>query len=576
MDAEQIKKQARDENTPPKILAKLAKSKDKEIRRYITENPNTPVEALEKLGEEFPDAIVANPIFNLLLLEDPESKFVLLSLARASTTSVEKLKELAEHQDRDIRVAVAANHKTPTDIINKIFRGDWEMKQSVAKNKNVSKELLCDLAEENSFYVCKVIAQRENLPEEVITTLMKSGRLTVEAFTEKCDFFRPSMEEPDSWHVRNLLASNPSIPRNIINKLIRDNDRHVRAAVAAREDISGKQALLLKHDISRLVRRTLAENSNAFHAIKKLMAKEKENVQNYEKVKLTLQQLEDINTPVEVINSLVDEVPQVRHYIVNSKNVSVTNASESAHDSSMDVRDKLFTEQNTSVEIINLLDEYHEHNRHYVPQKCIIFRKYGISYKYFQELSGIETPEKISSRIAARKNNRIGRLLATNKNISNDIFDRLSENANFNIYLGLIDNPNTPPEILNKLSENENHCIRRGVAKHVNTSIKILELLKSDRHISVREQVAQNTKISPEIIEELANDSAALVRRAIASNPQTSATILDRLKSDCSLTVRRAVAENTNTSIDTLKELLSDEAPKVINSAKENLSTRSL
>ena len=95
MDAEQIKKQAQDENTPPEILAELASSKDKEIRRRSASNPNTAVEILEKLDEEFPDEITANPIFDLLLLENPESKFILLSLAGASTTSVEKINRVS-------------------------------------------------------------------------------------------------------------------------------------------------------------------------------------------------------------------------------------------------------------------------------------------------------------------------------------------------------------------------------------------------------------------------------------------------------------------------------------------------
>jgi len=151
MDAEAIKRQAQSENTPPEILAELATSKDKEIRRCVAGNPNTPVETLEKLGVDFLDNIVANPIFDLLLLENSESKFILLSLAGASTTSVEKSTELAEHQDRDIRVAVAAKYKTPADIRNNIFKGDWQMKESVEKYYKISKELLCDLSKENSF-----------------------------------------------------------------------------------------------------------------------------------------------------------------------------------------------------------------------------------------------------------------------------------------------------------------------------------------------------------------------------------------------------------------------------------------
>ena len=87
MSIEEIRKQAQHENTAPEILAKLANSQDKEILRHVASNPNTPVETLEKLGKKFPDEITANPIFELLLLENPESKFIQLSLARSSTTS---------------------------------------------------------------------------------------------------------------------------------------------------------------------------------------------------------------------------------------------------------------------------------------------------------------------------------------------------------------------------------------------------------------------------------------------------------------------------------------------------------
>ena len=575
MDAEQIWRQAQDENTSPETLAELAKSKDKEILRLVAGNPNTLVETLEKLGEEFPDAIVNNPIFDLLLLENPESKFILLSLAGASTTSVEKLKKLAEHQDRDIRVAVAANHNTPTNIVNNLFKSDWEMKQSVSKNKNISKELLCNLAKENSCYVCSTIAQREDLPEEVITILMKSGRWTVGAlFPEKCDFYRHLPDDPDSWHVRNVLASNPSMPKNIINKLIRDNDHHVRAAVAARKDISGKQAIFLKHDLSQLVRRKLAENPNVSNAIKKLIAEEKENVQKSEKIKLALEQIKDTKTPTEVVNNLVDEVPQVRRYVAGSKNISAENAFVLAHDSSTEVIEKLYTNANIPIEIAKLLDKYHEYNQHYVYRKCSTFNKFGMSTKYFKELTEIEIPEKIVSRIVDRKNSRVNRLIATNRNISISIFNRLLKNTSFDVCLGFIENSNTPSEILKKLSVYESHCIREGVAKHVNTSIKTLDILKDDRNISVREKVAQNPKISPEIIEELARDSVPLVRRAIAENLKTPAAILDKLKSDRSKYVRQAVAENQNISLDTLRELLNDKEPKIVMIAKNNLEKR--
>jgi hypothetical protein len=89
--------QARDENTHPKqlknlaaqsielarivaansgasqkLLKKLAKSADRTTREMVTTNPNTPTKILMQLGIEFPQQLLDNPIFSLLLLENPQ------------------------------------------------------------------------------------------------------------------------------------------------------------------------------------------------------------------------------------------------------------------------------------------------------------------------------------------------------------------------------------------------------------------------------------------------------------------------------------------------------------------------
>ena len=137
MDIEQIRQQAQDENTAPEILAELANSYDKATRQYVAGNPNTPVKALEKLGDEFPDEITANPIFDLFFLENPESKFILLSLARSSTTSAEKLNQLANHQDRNILKAVAKNKNITLNILEKFVTKEYQNEnilEAIAKN----------------------------------------------------------------------------------------------------------------------------------------------------------------------------------------------------------------------------------------------------------------------------------------------------------------------------------------------------------------------------------------------------------------------------------------------------------
>ena len=82
------------EDTPADVLIQLSEDPAKEVRNAVASNPNTLTEILVKLGKEFPEAITANPIFNLLFLEDPNSKFIRLSLARSSTTSPETLAKI--------------------------------------------------------------------------------------------------------------------------------------------------------------------------------------------------------------------------------------------------------------------------------------------------------------------------------------------------------------------------------------------------------------------------------------------------------------------------------------------------
>ena len=93
MSTEDIK-QAQNENTSSKILTQLASNKSRVVRQYVASNPNTHINVLRKLVEEFPKEVIANSIFDLLILENlgkhPKSLFVhAVMLARSSKTPVE-------------------------------------------------------------------------------------------------------------------------------------------------------------------------------------------------------------------------------------------------------------------------------------------------------------------------------------------------------------------------------------------------------------------------------------------------------------------------------------------------------
>ncbi len=63
---------AKNESADSELLQELAFSSDNITREGVATNPNTPTEVLLKLGAEFPRQLLDNPVFSLLLLENPK------------------------------------------------------------------------------------------------------------------------------------------------------------------------------------------------------------------------------------------------------------------------------------------------------------------------------------------------------------------------------------------------------------------------------------------------------------------------------------------------------------------------
>jgi len=56
---------------PPELLTKLYQLEDSEVQKALVLNPNTPTEILMALGENYPQELLNNPVWDLLLLENP-------------------------------------------------------------------------------------------------------------------------------------------------------------------------------------------------------------------------------------------------------------------------------------------------------------------------------------------------------------------------------------------------------------------------------------------------------------------------------------------------------------------------
>lgn len=221
---------ATDDSTSADLLTQLATDEDAEIRQAVASNPNTPQDVLLMLGKEFPEAIIANPIFTISLLENPESQFYRLSLARSSTTLGEILANLAQLPDQEILCAIAQNPNTPVATLEELVENppqiynyedsDGEefehLLTCIAKNPNTPESILLKVAKNYSSSVQYAIAENPNAPIAILNKFADCHNSTL----------------------HQALIRNPNTPTAILEKLAGEQSQETRNLVKAHPNVS--------------------------------------------------------------------------------------------------------------------------------------------------------------------------------------------------------------------------------------------------------------------------------------------------------------------------------------------------
>ena len=179
-------------NASPELLQELAKHRDKKIRQNVAANPNTPTQVLIKLGETFPEKVLENPVFPLLLLENPNfleemPQETLLELLKCPTVPESFLEWAISQKNHPYQQAVAKNPSTPPAIL----------------------ELMADIG---ATWILIEIAANPNTPESVLNKLA-------------------SKKDKKDTPIRQAIAKNPKIPDALVEKLARDRDAGINKAL---------------------------------------------------------------------------------------------------------------------------------------------------------------------------------------------------------------------------------------------------------------------------------------------------------------------------------------------------------
>lgn len=289
---------AKNAHTSPDSLAQLAIDENAEIRQAVASNPNTPQDILLKLGKEFPEAIIANPIFNTLLLENPESQFYRLSLARSSTTSVKTLENLAQLPDEEILCAIALNPNTPVAILKQLVQNPPQIYNyedpdgteferlfaCIAKNPNTPESILIQLADRAGSNIKYALAENPNTPVAILEKFADWRNFTMhQALVRNPNAPTAVLEKlagEQSKEIREIVKAHPNAskmaiavvefmkdrygtPIHLLEKLATHSSPHVRRLVAARSDTPSHVLELLILDSESDLPLLIAEHRNA-------------------------------------------------------------------------------------------------------------------------------------------------------------------------------------------------------------------------------------------------------------------------------------------------------------------------
>lgn len=461
------------DDTSVAVLEELSLHPQPEVREAVARNPNTPTKVLLKLGKEFPDAITANPILNLLLLENPESHFVRLSLARSTTTSEDTIARLSKIEDEEILLAVAGNPKTPLHILEQLespplyrdpeFATECDFDRlfiAIAQNPNTSESLLLQLVQCGSSYVKMAIAQNPKAPLSLLNQF--------------ADWRNFSMHQ--------AIARNPQAPSAILENLAGENEKEIRDLVKNHPNVS-ETAIAIINFIE-------GKPGTSIDLIERLASDQRASVR--------LLVAAHPSTPAKVLEKL-------------------------AQDTDQDVPFKAASNPNATSTVLEFFAEF------LVKQHQRVSRSNQIFYKRsaLELLERSDITPKVLENLLQMNEYVVLEAMASSLITPPIILLALTDyqapsslSVHIHFLRKLAENPNTPSEGLEKLYLKINQIRHRNtihglhaIVTNPNTPVHLLEQFAVHSRDDLRAKVATNVNIPISILERLSNDSQDRVSR---------------------------------------------------------------
>jgi hypothetical protein len=227
--------------TPPELLRKLAHSCHATICKEVTANFNTPIDVLLDLGDEFPEQLLDNPIFSLLLLEHPSlvNKMpiaTLMSLLKLENVPVFLLEQAVRNPRWEVQSAVAMHPRTPVKVLEKLVEKQNtqvpEVLLAMAMNPQTPRKVLETLVESQSAQVVEAARLHVNWAGEM--ALSWDNQVSFLLLHPKIsNRVLEANNRSLVWLERYAIAQHPNTSLETLKILATDGNRIVRAVAKA-------------------------------------------------------------------------------------------------------------------------------------------------------------------------------------------------------------------------------------------------------------------------------------------------------------------------------------------------------
>ncbi|MGD1912520.1 MAG: hypothetical protein ACFB2X_17225 [Rivularia sp. (in: cyanobacteria)] len=582
---------ARNANTAPDLLQDLGSSPDNIIRKNVAANPNTPTEMLWELGAEFPQMLLENPVFSLLLLENPNfvtdiPLITLLALLKFDEVSPEFLELATSHDDVEVLLTIAMNPKTPKTALQRLTQvQNIEVAQAAREHISLAGEMHrgWDEAAMVAMQTTNLPRDRESeiylwaigaIPEYLLKMLDAEVRLYIAESLNTSEQVLAMLARDSYSKVRAMVAQNPHTPINIVEQLMGDISDIVREAVAyhpltplnlhqqfqlqleAIENPVTSEDVLRQLSTSQWMRIRLgvAAHSNTPTDILLQLASSDEDVMVRKAVALNL------NSPVEALEKLAKDndawiVKIVATHPNNPAHIAPSLQKNTIHD-------YINTARAQGIPIMPVYAVYDPNLLTAMAESS----NYDTRQRVAQHPN---TPIHILEKLADKEDNSILETALTNLSHNSktpqSTLQCLAQTSDFKICTAVARHRNTDTMTLAQLGKHHRWEVRTIVAKNLQTPLKTLVQLIQDKHRTVREAAINNPYTPANILEQL----------EILKNPNTSGDILNSLSHSKQVIIRQGVARHPNADKNLLKQLAEDNISMVRLGVAENPHTPS-